>query len=282
MLRFGGGEAEREGERVRRLGRDGIGERVRPSFERSRRRSLERERCLWRSLERSRLRSTCLSLEPSRFLSFSPSLSLSFSLERSRRLSLSFSPERSLLRSFDLSRLLSRDESRRLSLDFSRCLSLERSRLLSLGLSRCLSLERSRLLSLETSGSLRYGSGEASRLRGFGATSTEASLDLGCLGRSGGAPLSGSRDFFLSGCGKPVSQRPRRGGERASASLLAPFSSLAAHGRPPPGVCVGAAPPLPRPICFVRATRALYGDSSRGWSLLASDMAFAVASTLRK
>jgi hypothetical protein len=191
-----------------------MGERVRVlvSFERSRRRSLERERCLWRPFERSRLRSLSLSLERSRSLSLSPSLSLSF--ERSRRRSLSVSRSRSRLRSFDLSRLLSLDE--------SRCLCLE--------LSRCLSLERSRLLSLDRSRGLRYGSGEASRLRGFGGPSTEASTDVGCLGRSVVASLSGSLDVFFSDWGGSISHRPRRGGERSSALFVAPFSSLAAHG----------------------------------------------------
>ena len=126
-LRFGGGEADAEGERVRCL------RERRPCGDRERRASGDLS-LRFLSLDRDRARRPCLSSERSRLLSRAASLSLErsrrLSRERSRRRSL----ERLLLRSRDLSRLpsLSRRRSRERfllrSFDMSRVLSFDDSR----------------------------------------------------------------------------------------------------------------------------------------------------------
>jgi hypothetical protein len=147
---LGGGDLEADGERVRCL-------RSRMASLSSLDRSLRRRS---RECERSRL--LCLSV------CLSVCLCLSLSCERSRlRLPsalrsrvrspcLSFSTERSRL-------LLSLDPSRRLSLSLSLSLSLEPSLRRSFDVSRLLS--RDRLRSRDSSRRLRYGSGEPSRPR---------------------------------------------------------------------------------------------------------------------
>jgi hypothetical protein len=99
---------------------------------------------------------------------------------------------------------------------------------------------------------------------------------MGSLVRSGGGGgcLLGSLDFWSGGPlshlprgGAPLSHLPR-GGERASASGLVPLWSLAAGGLSASWVSVGAVPPpVARLICWVKARRALHGDSSRGGTL---------------
>jgi hypothetical protein len=242
------------------------------SLDRSRLRSLDLSRLRSRDVSRrlSRDRSRCLSLERSRLLSLD--LSRLLSLERSRLLSLDLSrvfSERSRLLSLDLSRVLFRERSRLPSLDLSRCLSLEWSR------SRLLSRDGARDSRYGSGEGLRYGSGEASRLRTlvFGAASTEASCELDGFGRgrpSSSRSFTGSVVFFGA-----IAHRPR-GGEWVSTLLAGPFPPLSGpQGRPFGGLCAGAPP---RAICLVRATRALYGDSSRS-SLLESDMGSATSAT---
>lgn len=155
-LRFGGGDADADGDRARGLReRWGSGERERrASFDRSLR-FLSRDRDRERSL-----RLLCRSLERSRLLSRGRSLSL----DRSPRRSL----ERLLFRSVDFSRLPS----------LSRRLSPERSLLRPGDLSRFLSSDASR--------GLLYGSGDRRRVGMPASTAGDSGFALRCCVRSRG------------------------------------------------------------------------------------------------